>query len=325
MARILLLTAFPESNPRPRGGYLSLKRNALIDRFKVHQIVEDPAEADIILFAEVDAGRFCEQVRNHPYVANFREKCFIMCTDYRTLPFLPGIYTGLEKKWHHPERTHPGFYFDCLINPLVSFDSTTECDFLYSFVGDIKTHPVRPVLAKLKHPRGLFVDTSGESQAVMWLGTDEEKTVFWDRYAKIARSSKFILCPRGVAPSSIRLFETMCLGRVPVVLADQWVRPDGPAWDSFILQVPERDAPSVLSIMEEKEAQAIEMGLRARAAWEKYFAPDIVFHRAVEACLEMQKARQFPESLGRFSIIPQLLQPFVIREYLRQYKKQLVG
>jgi hypothetical protein len=324
MARILLLTAFPESNPRPRGGYLSLKRNALIDRLKVHQLVEDPAEADLILFAEVDVGRFCEEVLRHPYVARFREKCFMMSTDYRALPFLPGIYTGLEKKWHHPGRTHPGFYFDCLVNPLITFDSTTERDLLYSFMGDTKTHPVRRVLAKLQHPRGLFVDTSGESQAVMWRGTDEEKTVFWDRYAKIARRSKFIFCPRGVAPSSIRLFETMCLGRVAIVVADEWVRPEGPDWDSCIIQIPERDAASIVSMVEEKEAQAAEMGLRARAEWEKHFAPDIVFHRAVEACLQMQRRRHIPESLARFSLIPQLLQPYVIREYLRKCKNELV-
>jgi len=287
--------------------------------------VEDPAEADVILFAEVDVGRFCDQVRRHPYVARFREKCFVMCTDYRALPFVPGIYTGLEKRWHRPGRTQPGFYFDCLLNPLVTFDASTERDLLYSFVGDLQTAAVRRTLGKLEHPRGLFVDTSAESQAVMWHGSEEQKTVFWDRYAKIARRSKFVLCPRGVAPSSIRLFETMCTGRVPVILADEWVRPEGPAWETFSVQVAERDAASVLRVMEEKEAAAAEMGLRARAEWEKYFSPEIVFHRAVELCLEMQRTRRMPESVGRFAIIAQLLQPYVVREYLRGWKKRLVG
>jgi hypothetical protein len=304
---------------------MSFRENALADRFKIHRLVDDPVEADIILFAEVDVDRFCDGVRRHPLVARFREKCFIFCTDYRALPFLPGIYTGLEKRTYMPSRTRSGFYFDCLSNPRIAFDKSSERDLLYSFVGDVQTHPVRRTLAKLQHPRGLFVDSSAESQLVMWRGTPDQRAVFWDRYAQIARRSKFILCPRGVAPSSIRLFETMCLGRVPVVLADQWVRPDGPEWDSFLLQIPERDAASVLRIMEEKEDRATELGLRARAEWEKYFAPDIVFHRAVEECLALQKARRLPESLARFSIIPQLLQFQVIREYLRKWKNHLVG
>jgi hypothetical protein len=248
----------------------------------------------------------------------------MFCTDYRALPFLPGVYTTLEKRWYQPHRTRPGFYLDCLVNPLITFDLSSERDLLYSFVGDLQTAPVRKVLATLEHPRGLFVDTSAQSQTVMWAGTPRQKTFFWDRYAKIARRSKFILCPRGLAPSSIRLFETMRLGRVPVILADEWVRPEGPVWDTFSLQIPERDAASVLQIMLEKEADAYEMGLQARAEWEKYFAPDMVFHRVIEACLEIQKSRGLPESLARFSIIPQLLQPQIIRQYGRTWKKRLL-
>jgi hypothetical protein len=169
------------------------------------------------------------------------------------------------------------------------------------------------------------MDTSWESQAVTWKGSAGQRAVFWDRYVEIARRSQFILCPRGLAPSSIRLFETMCMGRVPVILADEWVRPEGPQWDAFTIQIPERDARSVPDILEEKEAAAYEMGLIARAEWEKYFSPDVVFHRVVELCLEIQKARRLPEALARLSIIPQLLRGRVFREYLRAWKKRLRG
>jgi hypothetical protein len=325
MARIHLLSAHPESDLRARGGYLSLKENARLDRLKVHQLVDNPKEADIILFAEIDAGRLCEDVLRHPYIRRYRDKCFMFSTDWRVIPFIPGIYTSLEKSWYLPRRSRPGFYLSCLINPLIKFEPGPDRDLLYSFMGDVNTRPLRKVLADLDHPRSVFTDTSSESQAVMWKGTQEQRTVFWQRYVEVARRSKFILCPRGLAPSSIRLFETMCMGRVPVILADEWVRPDGPLWEAFSIQIPEKDARSVPQILEEKEAASYEMGLVARAEWEKYFSPDVVFHRVVEWCLEIRRARKLPEALDRLSIIPQLLRPHVVREYLRAWKKRLGG
>jgi hypothetical protein len=323
MARIHLLTVYPESDSASRGGYLSLRENAFADRFKVHRLVDDPEEADIILFAEVDVGCFCENVLRHPYAKRFRDKCFLFTSDWRVIPFLPGVYTALEKGWYLPRRVRPGFYLSCLVNPLVKFEPGADRDLLYSFMGDVQTAPVRKVLAQLEHPRGLFVDTSRENQDVMSKGSAEQRSVFWNRYVETARRSKFILCPRGIAASSIRLFETICMGRVPVILADEWVRPEGPQWEAFSIQIPERDARSVPRLLEEKEAAAFEMGLLARAEWEKYFSSDVVFHRVVELCLEIQKARRLPEALARLSIIPQLLRGRVVREYLRTWKKRL--
>jgi hypothetical protein len=325
MARIHLLTVHPESDTRARGGYLSLKENALADRFKLHQLVDDPEAADIILFVEIDVGRLCEHVLRHPYLKRFRSKCFMFSTDWRVIPFLPGVYTALEKKYYLPRRVRPGFYLSCMINPLIKFEPAPERDLLYSFMGDVQTAPVRRVLAGLEHPRSLWVDTSRESQAVMWKGSAEQREIFWKRYADVMRRSKFVLCPRGLAPSSIRLFETMCMGRVPVVLADEWVSPQGPRWEKFIIQIPERDARSVPRILEEREGEAFELGLVARSEWEKYFSSDIVFHRIIELCLEIKRARRLPEPLARLSILPQLLRWHVFREYLRTLKQAVKG
>jgi hypothetical protein len=325
MARVHLLTVHPESDIRACGGYVCLKDNALADKFKVHQLVEDPEEADIILFAEIDAGRLCESVLKHPYIKRYRAKCFMFSTDWRVIPFIPGIYTALEKSWYLPSRTRPGFYISCRMNPLtlVNFKPEAERDLLYSFMGDVQTAPVRKVLAQMEHPRGLFVDTSQDSQTVMWNASAEHLAIFWKRYVALARRSKFILCPRGLAPSSIRLFETMCMGRAPLILADEWVPPHGPQWEAFSIRIPERDARWVPRILEEKEAAAVEMGLLARAEWEKYFSPNIAFHRVVELCLEIQKSRRLPEALARLSIIPQLLRRHVLMEYLRTWKQRL--
>lgn len=325
MARVHLLTVHPESDSRARGGYLSLLQNAREDRFKIHQLVDDPAEADIILFAEIDTGTLCGDVLRHPYVRKFRPKCFMFSTDWRVIPFLPGVYTAVRKSTYLPSRVRPGFYPGCLINPLVKFEPGVKPDLLYSFMGDIQTAPVRRALKQLRHPRGEFIDTSGESQAVMWKGTPEQREKFWQRYADQMRRSKFVLCPRGVAVSSIRLFETMIMGRVPVILSDEWMPPEGPRWDALCLLVPEADAMSVPRLLEQLEPRAGEMGLIARSEWEKHFSADIVFHRVVELCLQIQRARRLPEWLARQAIWPQLLTPYAVREYLRKWKARLGG
>jgi hypothetical protein len=325
MARVHLLTVHPLEDQRAQGGYLSVKENAELDRFRVHHLVDDPAAADLIIFAEIDCGRLCRFVLEHPLVKRYRAKCFLYSTDWRVVPWLPGIYTGLERKYYLPRRVRPGFYPSCLTNPLISFQPDDGCDLLYGFMGDINTHPVRRVLAGLPHPPDAWVDTSSESQAVMWAGSPAEHEAFWQRYFQLMKRCKFFICPRGVAPASIRMFETMCMGRVAVVLSDDWVPPAGPDWNKVILRVPEAEAARLPDILREHEAKAHEMGLAARQAWEEFFAPDVLFHRLVELCLEIQRARTLPEWLERQAIIPQLLQRRVLREYARYIKDRLTG
>ncbi len=323
MARVYLLTVHPETKVRERGGYLSLLDNARIDRFKVHELVDRPDDADLILFAEIDVGRLCEDVMRHPYIKRFRSKCFMFSSDWRVVPFLPGVYTGVEKKYYLPRRVRAGFYPSCLINPLVRFDADAPRDLLYSFMGDVQTHPVRRELARVKHPRGEWIDTSWESQEVMWKGGTERREIYWARYVDLLRRSKFVLCPRGLSPSSIRLFEAMCAGRVPVILADQWVSPAGPNWERFSIRVPERATASVPGLLEEREADAAEMGLLARREWERFFSPEVIFHRVVELCLEIQRARTLPDWIERQAIIPQLLRWRNLKEYRRSLLQSL--
>ena len=115
------------------------------------------------------------------------------------------------------------------------------------------------------------------------------------------------------------------MGRVPVILSDEWLPPAGPDWEKFSLRLPERDAVRVPGLLEERADEALEMGRVARAEWEKNFSPDMIFHRIVELCLEIQKSRRLPEALDRLSIVPQLLRPRNLREYGRMWKQRLRG
>jgi hypothetical protein len=132
------------------------------------------------------------------------------------------------------------------------------------------------------------------------------------------KASKFVLCPRGLSVSSIRLFETMKTGRVPVILSDGWVEPPGPAWEKFAIRVREADLARLPQILEEREADAVRMGELARREWLEWFAEETAFHTAVEWCLQIKARRRIPEQLQRWPLYLQYLQPFHFRRVLRR-------
>ena len=98
-----------------------------------------------------------------------------------------------------------------------------------------------------------MLDTYAESLAVRHgeqplLSPGESRA----RYVGSIKDSAFVLCPRGGGTSTFRLFETMMLGRVPVILSDQWVPRVGPDWESFSLRVMERDVSKVPRLLESR-------------------------------------------------------------------------
>lgn len=326
MAKILLHTMH-EENPRDRsfarGVYVRLLESfELSDRR--HTLVDDPAEADIIFFAEVHV-RFGRNIRRHPYYRRYPDKVFVFSIDDHCIPLLRGIYASIDKDWYLPGRCRAGFYLSAVENLHVAFDpNPAGRDLLYSFVGAMNTAPVRAKLAQVNHPRSLFLDTSQESLPMLLGGTDAERDVFWRRYAGIMRRSKFVLCPRGQGTSSIRLFETMQMGRVPVILSDDWVEPEGPRWSEISIRIPESEAASIPQILEARESEAEALGLKARAEWEKWFAPPVRFNTVIDGCLEIQKSRGFIGA--RIDLLRawlQLRRPWYFRAYLDLQRRVL--
>lgn len=321
MARVFLLSATP---PKDTTDYnlaplAEAQRCARIDRLGVHCLTNEPEAADLIIFVEYyGAGWYFPRIRRHPLVSRYREKVFLFCANPLVIPLLPGVYTGVEKRWSS-ERTRPGFYFGRTTNPFTVYTPPDHgLPYLFSFMGSVRHAPIRARLATLRHPRAYFQDTSEDFDRILEHEMAPRERLDYDRrYAELAKASKFVLCPRGVSPSSIRLFETMRAGRVPVILADAWVPPIGPAWDQFALRIPERDFARIPRLVEQYEPRAVQMGERARLEWERWFADEVLFHYLVELCLDIQNKRKLPENLGRWLPFLQFLRPFHLRRLLR--------
>jgi hypothetical protein len=321
MAHVVLLSATPADDQTPDhlAPLRDMQKRAACDRRGVHRLTSSPEEADVILFVEsYGAGWHFERVRRHPFTRRYREKCFLFCSNPYVIPFLPGIYTARDQRWSS-RRTISGFHLGAAENEFATFiPPVADLPYLYSFVGSMENATVRRDLMTLKHPRGFIQDTSAEFARVLQRAMNAaERRDYHRRYADITKASKFVLCPRGLSVSSIRLFETMKMGRVPVILSDGWVEPPGPAWDKFALRVREADFALLPQLLEEREGEAVAMGEWARRELLEWVAEETAFHTAVEWCLRIKAERRVPEQLRRWPVYLQYLRPFHFRRALR--------
>jgi hypothetical protein len=87
----------------------------------------------------------------------------------------------------------------------------------------------------------------------------------------------------------------MQLGRCPVIISDQWVPIADVDWRNFAIIVPEREVKSLPKILAAREAEAVDLGTRARIAWEKNFTSEqrflLTFNRVIEV---WRKIRERP-------------------------------
>jgi hypothetical protein len=294
-----------------------MRAAAAADRFGVHRLVEDPEEAELIVFVETSgaAGWYFEDVRRHPLHRRFPERCYLVSSSDRIVPFLPGVFASVERRWNWPAWTRSGGYLGVMERGQLRYRPEAEPRLLYSFVGSSAAHPVRRRVAALGGPEALVIDGSAEAAPP----SPEE---YERRYVESLRDSRFVLCPRGGGTSSFRLFEAMMMGRAPVVIADEWVPPEGLDWDRLCVRVPEAEVESIPALLAARAGEAAAIGERARRAWLDWFSPEAQFHRTVERCLDL--ARYEPKRRGPRSRAPylQMARPF---HAARWAKKRLVG
>ncbi len=266
-------------------------------RFRVHQLVDTPERADAVLIL-ARGDEFSSEVRRHPLVRQDFRKVFVYDVKDRPIPFLPGLYCSLPHRQFNPAR-HAAAPYLAPINPAVgaiAAEPGREADLFFSFIG-ADNAPVRRRLFRSTANWGLRPDVLVEL-AYGWAKRGDATAE--RRFAETIARSRFVLCPRGIGTSTYRLYETMELGRVPVILSDAWVPPAGPPWESFAVRLSERSASELPRLLANYEPRAAAMGRAARAAWEEWFAPDVQFHRMAEAVERLRSGgRAHPSWLPR--------------------------
>jgi len=100
-------------------------------------------------------------------------------------------------------------------------------------------------------------------------------------YARELATTRFVLCPRGVASNSIRFFESLLFGRIPVLVSDDAKLPlEGLIrFEDFVVRVPEKDITRAHQyILEFLRGRSISEASRlAQAAFLDYLSSETAF------------------------------------------------
>jgi len=103
-------------------------------------------------------------------------------------------------------------------NPLINKDDFipfNERRYRLSFVGCILTHPIRRILTKINNDEDILIRSTGQWH---FSKNPEAQLKYSTKYKEILCNTKFSLCPPGTGVSTIRLYESMAAGSIPVIL-----------------------------------------------------------------------------------------------------------
>jgi hypothetical protein len=255
-----------------------------------HELSPEAERADVILLTDLptDLGhtaspRRLARLLGLPELWRHLRRTYVLYEWDVPLPYLAGLYSnmawapGRERRFASVGFVRIG---QELRNRFVADDPPPQDRrWLWSFVGR-RSHPVRDrvLSAGLASPSAWVRDTSTYDHFAGGPRPEAPQR----EYVEIMRASRWAACPRGWSPGSLRLFEAMRLGIAPVVLSDDWYPPEGPDWPTCCVRVPEAEAGRLTEILLGEGDRWRELGARARAAYERFFAPPVAVRHLVD-------------------------------------------
>jgi len=240
-------------------------------------------EADVVLYVEygylglTDLPKLISRLRVAPHAMHF----LFGETDW-PFPVLPGAYPSLSRpvSWADTWSYLPSF-------PKTGGASTAKTpEFLFSFLGRTGTHPVRAKVRLLDSVSTPCIDISeGPSRF-----PDFE---YVTTYRRLIERSRFVLCPRGFGASSMRVFETMALGRIPVIISDAWRPPPAVPWSDVSVRVHEHDVPNIPTLLTRLEGEAEAMSRLGRQVFNGRYAPEVFLDELLSSLIARHSGLSF--------------------------------
>ncbi|MDR3647106.1 MAG: exostosin family protein [Candidatus Babeliales bacterium] len=144
-------------------------------------------------------------------------------------------------------------------------------DIFYSFIG-CEDNPLRKKIFRAKHSKKaviikrktlhFYIDIWEKSQEAK-IRKEQEKI----EYQNILSRSRFSLCPNGRGPGTLRFWESLQAGAIPVLIECNLALPSGFDWESCIVKISEIDINNIseilTSISQDQEAKMRKKCLRA--------------------------------------------------------------
>lgn len=255
------------------------------------ELVPAAREADLVVLLESCTFKTQHDIPAYRALIDAHGADRLYCINYEDGPpgFLPGLYSSLESfrfdhgmhlSWPHLRLPNEGAEAGPADEP------AGERPFLFTFSGAC-SHPLRRVLFdafetlpgrhKVREIKRWYDHSAAEKHA----------------YVADIANTKFVLCPRGIASYSHRILETIALGRVPVVIADDWV-PFSIPEEGYCLRVPEKQVGEVGRILAAAEDRYDELCKRAREVYLKYWTPPARYTVAMRQLIALKQRHAAP-------------------------------
>ncbi|MGV8840061.1 MAG: exostosin domain-containing protein [Bauldia sp.] len=290
----VFLTTFSPGNPTHR----RLRR--LVERHppETAELTDAERSADIVLYAENGYAGLRQAFRTHSAVGNAVRVMFSE-TDW-PFPFLPGLFPSLTRS--HPWAASWAYLLQDS-DGASRAGAAREPQHLFSFLGRVATHPVRQRIAAL----------DGTATPCLDVGAAAGRFPDWDyrrSFEDLILASRFVLCPRGIGSGSIRVFEAMRLGRVPVIVSDAWREPPVGDWSAFSIRVPEDRIADIPALCRSVADRSDAMGAEAQLAFDRFFAPERFLDAALAQLMILNgRARSGPGMTLRATSLRQFREP----------------
>lgn len=139
-----------------------------------------------------------------------------------------------------------------------------ERPILYSFQGAYNPNwyltDIRKRIFETKHPDNCYVKHIGDwhFEKVVYSSKQNNKYELnetdsdnnrTNKYNKLLMDSRYTLCPSGSGPNSIRFWEALAVGSIPILLADTLELPAHDLWDNTIIRVAEKDLETIPNLL----------------------------------------------------------------------------
>jgi hypothetical protein len=111
-------------------------------------------------------------------------------------------------------------------------------DILFSFVGTHTSHVVRYKMKERIQGDNIIYRDSYHVNSNSFKKTTNLKEKEELEYKSILERSKYSLCPRGSSPSSVRFWESLHAGCIPILISDNWKLPEWD-WSKTIIKIKE--------------------------------------------------------------------------------------
>ena len=143
------------------------------------------------------------------------------------------------------------------------FSKREERTLLYSFQGGYQRGyltDIRERIFEMKHPENAFVRCTGgwhfnqivynekQNKNGEYNGSDSHFENE-QKYIELLKTSRYTLCPSGTGPNSIRFWEALGAGSIPILLSDTMELPKHELWSTTILRIPEKDLETIPAVL----------------------------------------------------------------------------